>query len=51
MGWEPIGTARLPPLGGCRATISASIGVDLPIPKNPPYHVAMMAGWKWISNT
>jgi len=32
MDREPIGTGRLPALGGCEATISASIGVDLPIP-------------------
>jgi MFS family permease len=35
MDREPIGTGRLPPLGGCRATISSSIGVDLPIPQKP----------------
>jgi hypothetical protein len=35
MDREPIGTGRLPPLGGCQATISSSIGVDLPIPEKP----------------
>ena len=41
----PIGTGRLPPLGGCQATISSSIGVDLPIPqKTTPSHGAMVAG-------
>ena len=35
MDREPIGTGRLPPLGGCRATIFVGIGVDLPIPKKP----------------
>jgi hypothetical protein len=34
-GREPIGTDRFPPLGGCQATISSSIGVDLPIPQKP----------------
>jgi hypothetical protein len=35
MDREPIGTGRLPALGGCQATISSSIGVDLPIPEKP----------------
>ena len=33
MDREPIGTGRLPALGDCQATISSSIGVDLPIPQ------------------
>jgi len=32
----PIGTGRLPALGDCLATIFSTIGVDLPIPQNPP---------------
>jgi hypothetical protein len=32
MDREPIGTGRLPARGGYQATISASIGVDLPDP-------------------
>jgi len=35
MDREPIGTGRLPALGGCQGTISSSIGVDLPIPQKP----------------
>jgi len=35
MDREPIGTGRLPPLAIAQATISASIGVDLPIPQKP----------------
>jgi len=35
MDREPIGTGRLPALGGCHATLLASIGVDLPIPEKP----------------
>src|SRR5271155_2924917 len=35
MNREPIGTGRLPAPGGCQATISASIGVDLPMPEKP----------------
>ena len=45
MNREPIGTGRLPPLGDCRATISRSIGADLPIPQKPTLaHGAMVAG-------
>jgi hypothetical protein len=36
MDREPIGTGRLPPLGGCQVPASSSIGVDLPIPQKPP---------------
>ena len=44
---EPIGTGRLPPLVGCRATIFVGIGVDLPIPKKThPNYGAMVAGWR-----
>jgi hypothetical protein len=35
MDREPIVAGRLPALGGCQATISLSIGVDLPIPEKP----------------
>jgi hypothetical protein len=35
MDREPIGTGRLPALGGCQGIISSSIGVDLPIPQKP----------------
>jgi hypothetical protein len=35
MDREPIGTGRLPALGGCQAAIPSSIGVDLPIPQKP----------------
>jgi hypothetical protein len=35
MDREPIGTGRLPALGGCQGTISSSIGVDLPSPQKP----------------
>jgi hypothetical protein len=45
MDRKPIGTGRFPPLGNCQATISSSIGVDLPIPqKTHPGHRAMLAG-------
>jgi len=45
MDREPIETGRLPALGGCQATILASIGVDLPIPEKPhPGRGAMVAG-------
>jgi hypothetical protein len=45
MDREPLGTGRLPALGGCQATISSSIGVDLPIPQKPhPSHGATIAG-------
>jgi len=45
MDREPIGTGRLPPLGGCQAIISSSIVVDLPIPQKPTLrHGAMVAG-------
>jgi hypothetical protein len=37
MDREPISTGRLPAPGGCQATISANIGVDLPMPENPPW--------------
>jgi hypothetical protein len=44
MDREPIGTGRLAVPGGCQITISASIGVDLPIPKKThPGHGAMVA--------
>ena len=48
MDGEPIGTGRLPPLGGCQATVSSSIGVDLPIPEKPASPVregSRLAGW------
>jgi hypothetical protein len=45
MDREPIGTGRLPALGGCQGIISSSIGVDLPIPqKTHPGHDVMVAG-------
>ena len=40
MDREPIATGRLPALGGCRATISSSIAVDLPIPQKPTFATA-----------
>jgi len=43
MDREPIGTGRLPALGGCQGTISSSIGVDLPIPQKP---TLAMARWR-----
>jgi hypothetical protein len=44
MDREPIATGRLPALGGIPATISSSIGVDLPIPqKTQPRHGAVVA--------
>jgi len=46
MDREPIGTGRLPPLGGRRATIAVSIGVDLPIPQKPT-----LGGWHFPSVT
>src|ERR1700732_3979525 len=49
-GREPIGTGRLPPLGGWQATISSTIGVDLPIPQNPPQprrDDGRLGGWQF----
>ena len=48
MDWEPIGTGRLPPVGDCQATISWSIGVDLPIPQKPTLATARWwPTWRW----